>query len=76
MSVQATNTIRLHRVLCTSPERVYRAFLNPEAMAKWLPTEWIHRERPPDGRQGWRHLPDVIHEFRHGKELLFRWGIP
>lgn len=31
------NTIRLHRVLRTTPEKVYRAFLEPEAMAKWLP---------------------------------------
>ena len=31
------NTIRLHRVLKAPPERVYRAFLEPEAMAKWLP---------------------------------------
>ena len=30
-------TIRLHRVLRASPERVYRAFLDPDAMAKWLP---------------------------------------
>ena len=32
-----TNTVRLHRVLRSTPERVYRAFLNPDAMAKWLP---------------------------------------
>jgi uncharacterized protein YndB with AHSA1/START domain len=32
-----TNTVRLHRVLRTAPEKVYRAFLDPEAMAKWLP---------------------------------------
>ena len=31
------NTIRLHRVLRTTPEKVYRAFLDPDAMAKWLP---------------------------------------
>jgi uncharacterized protein YndB with AHSA1/START domain len=30
-------TIQLHRVLKAPPERVYRAFLDPEAMAKWLP---------------------------------------
>jgi uncharacterized protein YndB with AHSA1/START domain len=30
-------TIRLHRVLKTTPEKVYRAFLEPGAMAKWLP---------------------------------------
>lgn len=33
----ATNTIRIHRVLRAAPDKVYRAFLDPEAMAKWLP---------------------------------------
>ena len=33
----STSTIRLHRVLRATPERVYRAFLDPEALAKWLP---------------------------------------
>ena len=33
----ATNAVRLHRVLRAKPERVYRAFLDAEAMAKWLP---------------------------------------
>jgi uncharacterized protein YndB with AHSA1/START domain len=33
----STNTIKLHRVLRASPEKVYRAFLDGDAMAKWLP---------------------------------------
>ncbi|MBX3589322.1 MAG: SRPBCC family protein [Burkholderiaceae bacterium] len=33
----ATGTVHLHRVLRAPPERVYRAFLDAEAMAKWLP---------------------------------------
>jgi uncharacterized protein YndB with AHSA1/START domain len=33
----ATNTIRLHRVLTAPPERVYRAFLDADAKARWLP---------------------------------------
>ena len=33
----ATNTIRLHRVIRAPAERVYRAFLDPGAMVKWLP---------------------------------------
>ena len=38
MSDNATpGTVRLHRVLRAPPERVYRAFLDPDAMAKWLP---------------------------------------
>ena len=32
-----TNTVQLHRVLKSTPDRVYRAFLNPDAMAQWLP---------------------------------------
>jgi uncharacterized protein YndB with AHSA1/START domain len=31
------NTIRLHRVLRAKPDKIYRAFLDPDAMAKWLP---------------------------------------
>jgi uncharacterized protein YndB with AHSA1/START domain len=31
------NTVQLHRVLRATPERVYRAFLDPDAMVKWLP---------------------------------------
>src|SRR6188472_3845115 len=31
------NTVRLHRVLRATPARIYRAFLDPDAMAKWLP---------------------------------------
>jgi uncharacterized protein YndB with AHSA1/START domain len=32
-----TNTVHFHRILRASPERVYRAFLDPDAMVKWLP---------------------------------------
>ena len=44
------NTVRLHRVLRTSPEKVYRAFLEPDAMSKWL---------PPHGFTGKVHHADV-----------------
>ena len=47
------NTIQLHRVLRTTPERVYRAFLDPDAMAKWLPpngfTGKVHHMEPRVG---------------------------
>src|ERR1700716_2225038 len=33
----STNTIRLHRVSRAAPEKIYRAFLDADAMAKWLP---------------------------------------
>jgi uncharacterized protein YndB with AHSA1/START domain len=49
----ATNTIRLHRVFHAPPERVYRAFLDPDAMAKWLPpngfTCKVHHLEPKVG---------------------------
>lgn len=44
------NTIRLHRMLRSTPEKVYRAFLEPEAKAKWL---------PPYGFTGKVHSSDV-----------------
>lgn len=31
------NTVRLHRVLAAKPEKIYRAFLEADALAKWLP---------------------------------------
>src|SRR6516164_6562175 len=37
MTTNTTNTLHLHRVLRATPEKIYRAFLDPEAMAKWLP---------------------------------------
>ena len=37
MTTNNTNTVRLHRVLRAKQERVYRAFLNADAMVKWLP---------------------------------------
>jgi len=44
------NTIRLHRVFRATPERVYRAFLDPEAVVKWL---------PPNGFTARVHYMDV-----------------
>ena len=50
------NTIRLHRVLRATPDRVYRAFLDPAAMVKWLPpngfTATVHEM---DARVGGGH---------------------
>ena len=37
MTTQNNNTIRLHRVLRSTPERIYRAFLDPDALVKWMP---------------------------------------
>ena len=45
-----TNSVRFHRVLRATPERVYRAFLDPDAMVKWL---------PPNGFTGKVHHADA-----------------
>ena len=45
-----TNTIRLHRVFRAKPERIYRAFLDADAMVKWL---------PPNGFTGKVHQMDA-----------------
>lgn len=48
-----TGTVRLHRVLKAKAERVYRAFLEPEAMAKWLPPYgFTCRVEQMEARQG------------------------
>ncbi len=48
-----THTIRLHRVLRSSPERIYRSFLDADAMNKWLPphgfTGKVHHLEPKVG---------------------------
>ena len=48
-----SNTVKFHRVLRAAPEKVYRAFLDPEAMAKWLPpngfTSTVHHLEPKVG---------------------------
>ena len=47
------NTVRLHRVLATTPEKVYRAFLEADALAKWLPPDGfactVHHLEPKVG---------------------------
>ena len=47
------NTVRLHRVLTAKPEKVYRAFIEPDALAKWLPpngfTCTVHHMDPKVG---------------------------
>ena len=50
MPSKTSNTIRLHRVIKAPPDRVYRAFLNADAMAKWL---------PPNGFTGRVHSLDA-----------------
>ena len=46
----SNNTVKLHRVFAAKPERVYKAFIDPDAMAKWL---------PPNGFTGKVHEMDA-----------------
>ena len=65
------STVRLHRVLATSPEKVYRAFLEADALAKWLPpngfTCTVHHFEPQVGgtfRMSFRNFTtDESHAF-------------
>ena len=45
-----TNTVNLHRMIATNPEKIYRAFLNPDALARWI---------PPNGFTGKVHHMDA-----------------
>ena len=71
------NTVRLHRVLATRPEKVYRAFLEADALAKWLPPDGyactVHRLEPKVGgtfRMSFRNFTTGNgHSF--GGEYLF-----
>lgn len=51
--MSGTGTVRLHRVLRTTPERLFLAFTDPDAMAKWLPphgfTGRVHHIEPKVG---------------------------
>lgn len=65
------NTVRLHRVLATKPEKVYRAFIESDAMAKWLPpngfTCTVHQL---DARVGGTHKMS-FRNFTTGKSHSF-----
>ncbi|PZN33422.1 MAG: polyketide cyclase [Proteobacteria bacterium] len=59
----SSNTVRLHRVLRATPERLYRAFIEPDAMVKWMPpngfTATVHHIEPRVGgtyRMSFRNL--------------------
>jgi uncharacterized protein YndB with AHSA1/START domain len=65
------NTIRLHRVLRATPERVYRAFLDPDAMAKWLPPNgFTGKVHPLDAKVGGSHKMSFTN-FTTGKSHSF-----
>ena len=80
------NAVHLHRVLTTSPEKVYRAFLEADALAKWLPPNGfvctVHHLEPKVGgtfRMSFRNFTtDKSHffggeyiELVHGERLRY-----
>jgi len=72
----STHTIRLHRVLRAKPELVYKAFLNADALARWLPPNgFLCQVHEFDGRVGGRFKMSFIqfatgHSHSFGGEYL------
>src|SRR3954453_12177085 len=70
------NTVRLHRVLAAKPEKIHRAFIEPDALAKWLPpdgfTARVHHSDPKVGgtfRMSFRNFT-TGHSHSFGGEYL------
>lgn len=67
----STGTVRLHRVLRAPAERVYKAFLDPEAMAKWLPPHgFTGKVHEMDAREGGSYRMSFTN-FGTGKSHAF-----
>lgn len=67
----STNTIRLHRVICAPSKRVYQAFLDADAMAKWLPPNgFTGRVHEMDARVGGSYRMSFTN-FSSGKSHSF-----
>ncbi|WP_222908981.1 SRPBCC family protein [Pseudomonas sp. DNDY-54] len=66
-----TSTVRLHRVLRTTPDRLYRAFLDADAKAKWLPPNgFTGKVHELDARVGGRYRMSFTH-FTTGTTQCF-----
>ena len=65
------STVRLHRVLCAPPERVYRAFLDPQALVKWMaPHGFTAKVHAMDAREGGRYRMSFTN-FSNGQSHSF-----
>ena len=65
------DTVRLHRVLAARPEKVYRAFLDADAMARWLPPNgFTGRMHQMDARVGGKYKMSFTN-FTTGKSIGF-----
>jgi uncharacterized protein YndB with AHSA1/START domain len=70
-TAMSTNTIRLHRVLRAPAERIYRAFLDADAMAKWLPPNgFTGKVHHADGKVGGTYKMSFTN-FSSGKSHSF-----
>jgi uncharacterized protein YndB with AHSA1/START domain len=69
--VNATNTVRLHRVFTAKPEKVYRAFIDGDAMARWLPPNgFTGKVHHLDAKVGGAHRMSFTN-FTTGKSISF-----
>lgn len=67
----SNNTVRLHRVFTAPPDRVYRAFIDPDAMAKWLPPNgFTGRVHEMDAKVGGRYKMSFTN-FSNGQSHSF-----
>ena len=67
----ATNTVRLHRVIAAKPEKVYRAFLNADALARWIPPNgFIAKVHNMDPTVGGKYKMSFTN-FTTGKSMSF-----
>jgi len=67
----STNTVRLHRVIAAKPEKIYRAFVDADAMARWLPPNgFTGKVHAMDAKVGGRHRMSFTN-FTTGKSMSF-----
>lgn len=66
-----SSTIRLHRVIATKPDKLYRAFIEPDAIASWLPPfGYVCTVHELDAKVGGRHRMS-FRNFTTGKSHAF-----
>lgn len=80
------NTVRLHRIIPTKPEKIYRAFVEPDAVASWLPPfGFVCTVHDLDAREGGKHrmsfrnfttgdshsFGGIYHELIPGERLVY-----
>lgn len=59
------NKVTLHRVFGASPEKVFRAFTDPDAIASWIPPLRLHLQSACHGCENWRNVQDVVYKLHY-----------